>query len=52
MIGTKKDLILKLQKAKEDDIFELKKKQQKTIRSMAQNKYYHAVICKVISDWS
>lgn len=52
MIWTKEQVITYLEKDKEWDIYECKKKQQKSIRSMAQNKYYHAVICKVISDWS
>jgi hypothetical protein len=40
MIGTKQQVIEYLQDKKEDEIFEITKKQEKTIRSIAQNKYY------------
>jgi hypothetical protein len=32
----------------EELIFEIKKKQQKSIRSLAQNKYYFGVVVQII----
>ena len=52
MIGNKTEIITYLQDKKDDDIFEISKKQEKSIRSLAQNRYWHGIICKTISDWS
>ncbi len=52
MIGTKQQLIEFLSKQDENSIFELTKKQEKSIRSLAQNRYWHWIICKTISEWS
>lgn len=51
MIWTKEQIIDKLKEAKEDDIFELTKKREKSIRSIAQNKYYFGVVISEISNY-
>ena len=51
MIWSKEEIIERLEKQK-DWIFEASKKREKTIRSLAQNRYWHWVICKTISEWS
>jgi hypothetical protein len=52
MLGNKQQILDFLSKQDEESIFEITKKQEKSIRSMAQNRYWHAVICSTISDWS
>ena len=52
MIWNKEELIVELSKWKDWDIYELKKKQIKTIRSLAQNDYRWSVVIMIISDWS
>jgi len=51
MLGTKKDILEWLQDKKEEDIFEITKKQEKSLLSRAQQKYYFGVIVKIISDF-
>lgn len=51
MIWTKKDLIPKLEEAKDNDIFELVKKREKSIRSLAQLRYYWWVVVDIIWDF-
>lgn len=51
MIGTKETLIKILEKADDEDIFELIKKREKSIRSLAQNKYYWSVVVATIWDF-
>ena len=50
MIGAKKDIFEYLKDKKEDDIFELTKKQEKSIRSNLQNKYYWWCVVDIISN--
>ena len=52
MIGNKQQILDFLSKQDEESIFELTKKQEKSIRSQAQNRYWHGIICSTISDWS
>ena len=47
-----KILILEfLSKQDENSIFEIKKKQEKSIRSLRQNAYWHWIICKYVWDF-
>lgn len=52
MNWNKNEVIERLQNKDWDKVFEIKQKQEKTIRSSAQNRYWHWVICSVISNWS
>lgn len=52
MLGTKQQILDFLSKQDEESIFEITKKQEKSIRSQAQNRYWHGVVCATISDWS
>ena len=52
MIYTKQKALEYIESLNEEDLIEVTKKQTKSIRSLSQNKYRHAVICKTISDWS
>ena len=52
MIWNKTQAIEYINKLDDDSIIEVTKKQKKSIRSLAQNRYWHSVICKTISDWS
>lgn len=51
MIGNKKDIQEYLDKQNLDTLFEITKKQEKSLRSIAQNKYYFWVIVKMIWDY-
>ena len=51
MIWTKEQVEEYISKWKEEDIYECKKKQQKTLRTYAMVKYYWAVIVKIIWDF-
>lgn len=50
MIGNNKTLIEFLSKQDEDTLFELTKKQEKSLRTYSQVKYYFGVIVKMISE--
>lgn len=52
MIWNNADSIKRLQKQKKDKIYEIKEIKEKNIRSKLQNRYWHGVVCKTISDWS
>lgn len=52
MLGTKKDILEWLQDKKEEDIFEITKKQEKSLRSQAQNRYRWSCVVETISNWS
>lgn len=52
MIKTKQQIIEYLEDKNEDDIFEISKKQEKTIRSEAQNRYYWWFVVQTICDWN
>lgn len=52
MIWNKQKALEYISKLKDEDIVEVTKKQQKSIRSLAQNRYWHWIIVKTISDWS
>jgi len=51
MIWTKKQIINYLEKQNDNTLFEIKKKTEKTLRSIAQNKYYFWVVLDVIADY-
>ena len=51
MIWTKQDVLNYLEKDKEGDIYECSKKQKKTARTLAQNKYYFWIIVPTIADF-
>ena len=51
MIKTKSQILKYLEDKQEDEIFEIKKKHPKSLRSIAQNKYYFGVIIKEISNF-
>lgn len=51
MIWNKKQILEYINKLDDDDIIEATKKQTKTIRSIAQNKYYFWVILKYICEF-
>ena len=50
MIGTKEKVLEYLEKDN-DDIYEIKRKSPKSLRSIAQNRYYHGVIIQEISNF-
>lgn len=50
MIGTKQQVDTYLEKDKEWDIYEIKRKNKKTVRTLSQVKYYWGVIVKIISE--
>ena len=52
MIWTNQEIIDYISKWKSTDIYECVRKQTKSIRSLAQNKYYWAVVISIISKWS
>ena len=52
MILTKQKALNYIESLKDEDIVEITKKQEKTIRSLAQNRYWHWIVVKTISDWS
>lgn len=52
MIYTKQKALEYIESLNDDDMVEVTKKQTKSIRSNAQNRYWHWIICKTISDWS
>ena len=52
MIWNKQQLIKFLSTQDENLIFELTEKQEKFLRSFAQNRYWHWVIVKTISNWN
>lgn len=52
MIKTKLEIIKYLEQQKDDEIFDISKKQDKTIRSLAQNRYYWWYVVDTICKWS
>ena len=48
MIGNNKTLIEFLSKQGENSLFELTKKQEKSLRSLAQNKFYWGIVIDII----
>lgn len=50
MLWNKEQVIQRLEKKDWDKLFEIKEKREKTIRSLAQNKYYFWVIIDIISN--
>jgi hypothetical protein len=51
MIGKEQDVIEWMKDKKEDAIFEITQKREKTIRSLAQNRYYFWIIIDVLSNF-
>lgn len=51
MIGNNKTLIEFLSKQDENSLFELTKKQEKSLRSLAQNRFYFWYVVQIISDF-
>lgn len=51
MIWQKKEIIEFLKNQNDEDFFEIKKKQEKSIRTIAQNKYYFWVVLEYIADY-
>ena len=48
MIGNKQQILSFLQDKDESDIFEIVKKQEKSLRSLAQNKFYWSIVIDII----
>ena len=51
MIWNKQKALEYIKSLKDEAIIEVTEKQEKTIRSLAQNRYWHSVIVKTISNW-
>ena len=51
MIKTKQEILKYLEKKEDDEIFDITKKQIKTIRSLALNKYWWSVVIDIVSDF-
>lgn len=51
MIGNKEKILEYLQDKDDQSIFEISQKRTKTIRSLAQNRYYFWIIIDVLSDF-
>lgn len=51
MIKTKTQILEYLFDKEDDSLFEIIERQEKSLRSIAQNKYYFWVIVKMISDY-
>jgi len=52
MLYNKQKALEYIESLQDNDLVEITKKQEKSIRSIQQNKYWHSVICRTISDWS
>ena len=48
MLWTKQQILSFLQDKDESDIFEIVKKQEKSLRSLAQNKFYWSIVIDII----
>lgn len=51
MLKTKTQILEYLEDKQDDDVFEIIKKKEKSLRSLAQNKYYFGVLVKEIGNF-